>query len=112
MSFDPQLFLNIAEELKAGNTEAHYRSIINRSYYAAFGVLQVKLNFTDTGLSAHQNMYKDLQASVNGNHRKIGKRLEQIFERRKDADYKYSTKIESSAVEFSINTARYIIDNL
>lgn len=112
MSFNPKLFLDIANELTAGKSEAHYRSIVNRSYYAAFGCLNQKFNFKYSGISAHITMYKDLQSSIDKNERKLGKRLEQIFERRKDADYDYSKMIGEGAVDFSINTATYIIENI
>jgi hypothetical protein len=37
MSFEPKSFIDISKELKSGNTEAHYRSLINRAYYGVFG---------------------------------------------------------------------------
>ena len=58
MSFDPVDFLKISNELLTGNTAAHYRSLINRAYYAAFGHVRNNLYISTTGGSMHQEVIK------------------------------------------------------
>jgi uncharacterized protein (UPF0332 family) len=94
MAFDPKAFINVSEELKSGTTEAHYRSVINRAYYGAFGYIRNKLSiYVDSG-SVHQEVIKTLANSKSINKKKLSKRLETLFKKRKDADYKHNEEIK------------------
>lgn len=110
MSFDPQRFIDISKELQSGQTEAHYRSIINRAYYGAFGHIRNNLGvLVSDGQSAHQEVYNSLIRSTDRAKQKAGKRLETLFKRRKDADYKHRIEIKAHNCQFCINEAEEII---
>ncbi len=109
MSFDPQKFINISKELQSGQTEAHYRSIINRAYYGAFGHIRNSLEITVIDASVHQEVIKTLINSSEIERKKAGKRLETLFKKRKEADYKHKTEIKAHNCQFCINEAEEII---
>lgn len=109
MSFEPKSFIDISKELKSGNTEAHYRSLINRAYYGVFGHIRKNLPVYASDVSVHQEVINYLKRSPNLNEKKIASRLETLFKKRKDADYKYSLEIKSSSCDFVISEAETII---
>ena len=63
MSFDPVDFLKISKELLSGDSEAHYRSLINRAYYAAFGHVRNKLHISVSDGSVHKAVIQRLKTS-------------------------------------------------
>ena len=109
MSFDPQRFIDISKELQSGQTEAHYRSIINRAYYGAFGHIRNNLDIAVFDASVHQEVIRTLINSTEITKKKAGKRLETLFKKRKDADYKHRTEIKVHNCQFCINEAEEII---
>ena len=109
MSFDPQRFIEISKELQSGKTEAHYRSIINRAYYGVFGHIRNNLNIVEFNASVHQKVIQTLVNSTDITKKKAGKRLETLFKKRKDADYKHKTEIKAHNCQFCINEAEEII---
>ena len=109
MSFDPKNFIDISKELNEGTTEAHFRSIINRAYYGAFGHIRNSLRiYVDDG-SVHQRVIKTLVQSYQVEYKKVGKRLEALFKKRKEADYDHRTEIKQHACQHWINEAEEII---
>lgn len=109
MKFDPKEFIKVSRYLNGGGTEAHYRSIINRAYYGVFGYLRESLSVNSTGLSVHQNVIDALKHSNNINERKLSKRLETLFKKRKDADYKYHAPVNTYLCEFCLKEAEEIL---
>lgn len=111
MRFEPKKFLEISKELDGCNpkNEAHFRSIINRAYYAAFGHLKNLNPGYSHGISVHQDLIKTLKNSNDTKDIIIGKKLEDLFERRKKADYKYHLQIKSSDCRYAVRTAEEII---
>lgn len=109
MSFDPKSFIKVSKELKKGITEAHYRSTVNRAYYGVFGYIRDKLGFQVYDASAHKELIKSLKNSPKLNEKKAGKRLETLFKKRKDADYKYNLEVKKHTCEFTISEAEAII---
>ena len=109
MLFDPRKFIDISKELQSGQSEAHYRSIINRAYYGAFGYIRNNLGVTVFDASVHQAVIKSLTNSVSISKKKAGKRLESLFNKRKDADYKHHNEIKKDNCDYCINEAEEII---
>lgn len=109
MSFEPKDFIEISKELNKGSTEAHYRSLINRAYYGAFGYIKKQLHIYVEGASVHREVIRVLQRSPNINEKKIGSKLESLFKKRKDADYKYNIEILRHSCNFTISDAEAII---
>jgi uncharacterized protein (UPF0332 family) len=109
MAFDPKKFIDISKELQGGSSEAHYRSIINRSYYGVFGYIRNSLGIISIDGSVHQETYKALINSVAVSHKKAGKRLELLFKRRKEADYNHNMEIKKFTCEGCITDAEEII---
>lgn len=110
MSFDPKSFINVSKELKTGITEAHYRTTVNRAYYGVFGHIRNKLGLYVDNASAHKELIKSLRNSPKINEKKAGSRLETLFKKRKDADYKYNLEIKQNTCDFTIQEAEAIID--
>jgi uncharacterized protein (UPF0332 family) len=109
MNFEPKSFIDISKELQAGNTEAHYRSLINRAYYGVFGHIIKNIPLSVSNASVHKEVINYLRRSPNINEKKVASRLETLFKKRKDADYKYNIKIKSSSCAFVIHEAETII---
>lgn len=109
MSFDPQRFIDISKELQLGKTEAHYRSIINRAYYGAFGHIRNNLGITVFDASVHQEVIRTLINSTEISKKKAGKRLETLFKKRREADYQHRIEIKAHNCQFCINEAEEII---
>jgi uncharacterized protein (UPF0332 family) len=109
MNFEPKNFIDISKELKNGKTEAHYRSVINRAYYGVFGHIRKHLPIYVTDGSVHQEVISYLKRSTDLNEKKIARRLESLFKKRKDADYKYNFEIKSNSCDFVISEAESII---
>lgn len=109
MAFDPRTFINVSKDLQSGDTEAHYRSIINRAYYGAFGYIRNKLSiFVESG-SVHQEVIKTLANSESINKKKISKRLEALFKKRKDADYKHNEEIKQHNCRHCVQEAEALV---
>jgi uncharacterized protein (UPF0332 family) len=109
MRFNPKDFIKISKELKTGSTEAHYRSIINRAYYGAFGYIRDRLPIYTDGISVHKEVQQFLKRSPNENDNKAGRKLEFLFDRRKEADYKYTMEIKRFLCEDAISEAESAI---
>ncbi|MDP3643061.1 MAG: HEPN domain-containing protein [Bacteroidota bacterium] len=109
MSFEPKEFIKISKELSVGETEAHFRSLINRAYYGVFGYIKKQLPINAFDASVHQEVIAALKRSTKINEKKAGSRLETLFKRRKDADYKYDIEIHKNTCHYIISDAEEII---
>ncbi|QGY44124.1 hypothetical protein GM418_10780 [Maribellus comscasis] len=109
MRFNPRDFITIAEEISNGNTEAHYRSLVNRAYYGAFGYIKDQLNIINEGFSVHQEVYNQLLRSPDISKQKAGKKLEQLLKKRNQMDYRYAKNIKPFEIQYTIQTAKSII---
>lgn len=109
MSFEPKDFIKISKELNNGSTEAHYRSLINRAYYGVFGYIRKQLSLYTDNASVHQELINVLKRSTIVNERKAGFKLEILFKKRRDADYKYDTEIKKCNCTYTIPEAEEII---
>jgi uncharacterized protein (UPF0332 family) len=109
MRFDPKDFIKISKELKTGSTKAHYRSIINRAYYGAFGYIRERLPIYTDGISVHREVLRFLKNSPNKNENKVGQKMEFLLNQRIDADYKYHIEIKSFLCENVISVAESAI---
>jgi uncharacterized protein (UPF0332 family) len=109
MNFEPKDFIKISKELSNGDTEAHYRSLINRAYYGVFGYIKRQLPINVYDASIHQEVIKSLKRSPNINERKVGSRLESLFKKRKEADYVYNIPVRKDSCNFTILDAEEII---
>lgn len=109
MSFDPKKFLEISKELQKGETEAHYRSIINRAYYGVFGHIRNNLGIVVFDASVHQEVIRTLVNSIPISQKKAGKRLETLFKKRKEADYNHIKEVKNHNCQHYINEAEEII---
>lgn len=106
MSFDPKAFQDFALDLqKACKKESEYRTIINRSYYAAFGTGRTLAGIMADGASVHQETYTKLQNINHESAQKAGKLLQNMFKKRKQADYSYNTEIKEFESEQAVKDA-------
>jgi uncharacterized protein (UPF0332 family) len=110
MSFKPNSFIDISKELESGKTEAHFRSVINRAYYGAFGFIKNRLQIMSTDISVHREVIDTLKHSQDQNYKLAGTKLEGLFKKRKEADYKYNVEIRSTSCQYTIKEAESIIE--
>ena len=112
MAFNPLDFLEFSKSLKeAANSEAQYRTILNRAYYSVFGYLRQNINHTfSDGLSVHKELIDYLKKSGVKKEKIIGSKLEFLFGERKKADYDYSIEILDWHCQNVISDAEKIIE--
>lgn len=90
--FDWALIQPIGDELIQNSDEAHLRSAFNRYYYGPYCYARFYLidlgNLEYLGpKGSHKNLYKNFQTSPNANENQLGDLLENLFEKRVNADY-------------------------
>jgi len=110
MTFSPHTFITVSRDLKAGNSEAHYRSSVSRAYYGAFGHVREGLSIYVADHSVHQAVIGALKRSKSLEYKKIGSRLEVLFKKRKEADYDYRRTVNRNSCDYCISEACDIID--
>ena len=113
MRFSPEDFLRVSEDILAGDgSEAHYRTVVNRAYYAAFGYAVEEFGLKVFDGSVHRVTYNTLKNSTQTEYINAGIKLELLFKKRKEADYNYSVRIKRHTSEYSIKEAKEIIQLL
>jgi uncharacterized protein (UPF0332 family) len=85
-------FLKIAENLKDSKEEAGRRSAVSRSYYAAFHhvrlyLMEERIHMSNDG-TEHEKIPRYLKYSGLKNAKDVGKRLDELKDDRREADYK------------------------
>lgn len=111
MSFKPISFVNVAKDLnKTAKGEEYYRTVINRAYYGAYGYLKEKLEFADYGPSCHINLINVFKNSEDKGSKIVGKKLQALLEKRKQADYKYHEEVKDHTCQYCIQEAEKIIE--
>jgi uncharacterized protein (UPF0332 family) len=88
---DGRAFLDVARDLAAGPTEAHWRSAVSRAYYALFHeALSALLRWGFT-VPSHQNVHASVRlrftCSTDPDVKKIGDALDDLVKLRNRADY-------------------------
>jgi len=113
MTFDPQDFLALANQIYSDpnyQDEPSYRTIICRSYYAAFLFSREKLMLKGVSFGSdakdHQIVIMELKNFINP---AISGQLRQIREKRNLADYDLSTSISKGSANYWKNMAKHII---
>jgi len=107
-------YLNLAENLIAGSNisteleEAKLRSIVSRAYYAVYHKARTLLEEELGVLIRPDHSHTDvIEGYINGgdrNYLDVGKRLESLYNTRKDADYEKNMYINQiKAQEIIIN---------
>ncbi len=91
-------FLNVADALSAGDTEAEWRSAISRAYYAAFHKarsLLLRYGFrVPQGDQAHAYLWLRLSNAGHPDVMNAGRNLNHLRGVRNLADYDFNTSIE------------------
>ena len=82
--FDPNEFLDVANELAKTNDEAHLRAAIGRAYYALFLLARKK-----TGVVTKDNVHTAVQKAMRkrGDLKTAESKLRALSDMRKNADY-------------------------
>jgi len=130
-----QNLLENKELLSNNKFQCVYRTIINRVYYAAFHHtkywLELNYNFKTQefnyttgkiqnrdGLSEHIQVFKELriiakeQKKLKNHFRSASAKLESLFDKRVDADYKENVSFKEIEVSDAIQDAMFIINLL
>jgi uncharacterized protein (UPF0332 family) len=90
--FDPVEFFHIARKLykESENLDSGTaRTCINRAYYAAFLAAREKSKIKNEGAGIHAAVIQHYKKT------KVGFQLDQLFVKRKDADYKLDDKLKN-----------------
>ncbi|MBY0232740.1 MAG: HEPN domain-containing protein [Gemmataceae bacterium] len=110
---NPREFLLLAEELVAGDTEAHWRSATSRAYYAAFHVARQLMEQCGFAVPAADRAHRYLSDWLsNGRHAattQAGRWLDILRRHRNEADYDLWRTLSRSEVEDMVSLAERII---
>jgi uncharacterized protein (UPF0332 family) len=109
--FDPKNFLKVAKTFTDSNIEEEVRTMVNRAYYAAFGVARSKTGVSDK-VGTHKKVIDALFHSDKTNFKIASKSLENLYEKRKNADYDYKETLYANKFANVLIDAEYIIQKL
>ncbi len=108
--FDPLKFRELAQIMdKDASQESEYRTTINRAYYATHLYIKDKLGIGGEKQSVHQDVISVLRDNKKAHIKKIGEQLDNLFELRKNADYKMYFVILDTDSGKAISLANYIL---
>lgn len=104
----------LAEKLaEKSNSEEHFRTAINRAYYAAYVLGTLKLSgsiemyeATKESVSYHEQL--QIAFSKKGKHN-ISAKLSELFEKRVIADYFPDSNIEYSSADNGVQLGRNLV---
>jgi uncharacterized protein (UPF0332 family) len=109
-------FLNVADALSTGDTEADWRSGISRAYYAAFHKARRLLLFSGSqvprGDLAHAYLWLRLSNCGHPDVSNAGRDLNHLRGSRNRADYDFDTSIEQLEAMDLVQSAANIIQLL
>lgn len=113
---DPTDFFKTAELLKTHTEEAHLRTSIGRSYYAAFLYFRERLRSLglkkkNPNLNAHAFVIQCLGFSQVSEGSKASKYLHDLQQVREDADYHLDKKLSPNDAADALVNARKVIDD-
>lgn len=114
---DPTDFLKTAELLKTHIEEAHLRTSIGRSYYAAFLYFRERLRFhglekkKQPSQEAHAFVIQCLQKSNVQEGKKASTCLYDLRQLRTDADYRLNKKFSQNDADDAFAKAKNVIDD-
>ena len=116
--FDPKEFLDQAKEMITeahGNSEAYFRSAINRSYYSAHLVARESLlkkglvHPNSLGIISHRTVISRIPTATEP---ALGDQLDYLFELRKKADYDLLTKIDENEAKGAIELSERLLSKI
>jgi len=124
MSFDWKDYIKLAEKLqnepdKNSIEEAHYRSIISRSYYGVFCVSRIKAGLEfyrprphtgDPGV--HEKVIGYYKNSKTPEEKLVGKFLDDLRRERNDSDYNRNKIVGKDLAERAISKAKKVLKTL
>jgi uncharacterized protein (UPF0332 family) len=103
-------FLNTAERLALGATEADWRSAVSRAYYGLFHYLREVLLAGGLNLGAggacHFNLYAGLMNCGIAAAARLAPRLDRLREARVKADYNMNRLVSRSIAQQEVQEAR------
>ncbi len=109
-------FLNVADALSTGETEADWRSAISRAYYAAFhkaGWLLRRGGFqVPRGDRAHAYLWRRLSNAGHPDVTNVGRNLNHLRGRRNRADYDFDRRMGQAIALDLVQSAADIIQLL
>ena len=120
MAFDPESFLAAAKAfLGSASTEADFRTIAGRAYYAAYGSLRVRLcrakGLDPTKLfdksGRHVDLVRGISTSSHGIKR-VQIQYQRLLAKRVRADYRYGERVTQGDAEMAISDADWVVSHL
>lgn len=120
MNFDWKSYLQLADELikhqnPAISQEAYFRSAISRAYYGVFCIARnflIRNGVTIPRVDTHKFVRERYTNSRNQMEQKIGKDLNYLWRRRKDADYEDRTAFDVKRATNACQLAARILNHL
>jgi len=114
MSFDWNNYLLLVSDLNSGSPSiAQMRSATSRAYYGAFIQCRNKKGKSAKKEAAiHQEIIREFKTSDQPEEISIGNLLDDLRQRRNDADYNSFFVPTQTATKLDIDKAQMIIDNL
>jgi len=113
-SFPPRRFKSLASKLLADSDPAYdsdckARTAMGRFYYAALLIAHQKLNQQGISIPNSPTIHKDVITAFNEQNPTIGSMLDQLREKRVDADYFMTAQVNINIVKkYELMTERVI----
>lgn len=119
MAFKPDLFLVTAQALlKRASSEADFRTVAGRAYYAAYGYMRQQIcfhkNVTPQKMFGRSGRHTDVaKATVgSGSFKKITQPYNSLRVLRTTSDYIYTGDVSKADAEGAVNDATWILREL
>jgi len=115
MSFDWKEYINLAKDLtlKSNPNQAELRTATSRIYYGAFGQCKISKNFQLVrGSDIHERVIKSYKESEVSIEISIGNLLDNLRQRRNEADYDAFIEFDKQKVQGYLFTANTILEKL
>jgi uncharacterized protein (UPF0332 family) len=106
-----------AEALLPAGSEARARTVISRAYYAAYhaclkSAKQSGYQYTKSAGGTHWQLFMLLRDVQDKKLKRAGARLEGLFDRRLDADYRLYVPLTAQSADECIETMSEILEML
>lgn len=115
MSFDWKEYITLAKDLtlKSSPNQAELRTATSRIYYGAFGPCKNGKNLQLVrGSDIHEKVIKSYKESEVSHEISIGNLLDNLRQRRNEADYNAFMEFDKKKVEDFLITANKILEKL
>ena len=120
VSFDPGTFLDVAKSvLSAASSEADFRTVSGRAYYAVYGTMRKRLcgakHLSPSRLFGKAGRHAELLSAIHRGTRgfqDVGAQYGHLYAKRTRSDYKYETPVTREDAKRAVDDAKWVVSRL